>query len=165
MCVLSCFRHVQLFVTLWTVAYQDPLSIGFSRQEYWSRFFTSTGHLPDPGIKPGSAALQMDSLPSEPPWQMPVGSWRAGAVKWEVWTCPFPCSRQKMDTFPDIKGNRCHFKSFVWGANSTQGWSSVSPSRPLPQDHGSVLVPYLCWEICILFTRRILVTVVLRVAS
>ena len=34
-CVLSCFCHVQLFVTLWTVVHQDPLSMGFSRQEYW----------------------------------------------------------------------------------------------------------------------------------
>ena len=36
MCVLSCFVHVQLFVILWTVAQQAPLSMGFSRQEYWS---------------------------------------------------------------------------------------------------------------------------------
>ena len=36
MCVLSCFSHVQLFATLWTVAHQAPLSMGFSRQVYWS---------------------------------------------------------------------------------------------------------------------------------
>lgn len=35
-CVLSCFSHVQLCVTPWTVAHQDPLSMGFSRQEYWN---------------------------------------------------------------------------------------------------------------------------------
>ena len=35
-CVLSCFSRVQLFATLWTVAHQAPLSLGFSRQEYWS---------------------------------------------------------------------------------------------------------------------------------
>ena len=35
-CVLSCFNHVRLFATLWTVALQAPLRIGFSRQEYWS---------------------------------------------------------------------------------------------------------------------------------
>ena len=50
--VLSCFSHVQLFVTLWTVAHQVPLSMGFSRQEYWSGLpFPSLGDLPDPGIK------------------------------------------------------------------------------------------------------------------
>ena len=56
------------FVTPWTVAHQAPLSMGFSRQEYWSgQPFPSPGHLPDPGIKPGSAALQADSLQSKPP--------------------------------------------------------------------------------------------------
>ena len=59
---------VQLFVTPWTVAHQALLSIGFSRQEYWSRLpFPSPGHLPSPGIKPWSPALQVDSLLPEPP--------------------------------------------------------------------------------------------------
>ena len=53
--VLSCFSHVQLFVTLWTVACQSPLSMGFSRQEYWSGLPSlPPGDLPDPGIEPGS---------------------------------------------------------------------------------------------------------------
>ena len=52
---LSCFNHVQLFVTLWTVAHQVPLSIEFSRQEYWSGLSCPPpGDLPDPGIKPRS---------------------------------------------------------------------------------------------------------------
>ena len=51
----------------WTVAHQAPLSMGFSRQEYWSRLpFPSPGDLPDPGIKPRSPTLQTDSLSSEP---------------------------------------------------------------------------------------------------
>ena len=51
----------------WTVAHQAPLSMGFSRQEYWSGLpFPSPGDLPDTGIEPGSPALQGDSLPSEP---------------------------------------------------------------------------------------------------
>ena len=54
------FSHVQLFVT---VAYQVPVSMGFSRQEYWSGLpFPSPGHLSDPGVKPTSLALQVDSL-------------------------------------------------------------------------------------------------------
>ena len=53
-------------VTPWTVACQAPLSMGFSRQEYWSWLpFPSPGDLPDPGIEPGSPALQVDSLPTE----------------------------------------------------------------------------------------------------
>ena len=52
--------------TSWTVARQAPLSMGFSRQEYWSGLpFPSPGDLPDPGIEPGSPALQTDSLPTE----------------------------------------------------------------------------------------------------
>ena len=48
--------------TPWTVACQAPLSMGFSRQEYWSGLpFTSLGDLPNPGIKPGSPVLQADS--------------------------------------------------------------------------------------------------------
>ena len=54
MCV-SSLSHVRLFVTLWTVAHQAPLSMGFSRQEYWSGFpFPSPGDLPDPGTEPTS---------------------------------------------------------------------------------------------------------------
>ena len=53
-------------VTPWTVACQTPLSMGFSRQEYWSGLpFPSPGDLPDPGIEPGAPALQADSLPTE----------------------------------------------------------------------------------------------------
>ena len=51
-----------------TVAHQAPLSMGFSRQEYWSGLsFPSPGTLPNPEIEPGSLTLQAESLPSEPP--------------------------------------------------------------------------------------------------
>ena len=57
-------------MTLWTVAHQTLLSVGFSRQEYWSGLpLPSPGDLPNPGIKftsPVSPALQADSLPAEP---------------------------------------------------------------------------------------------------
>ena len=53
-----------IFVSLWPVACQAPLSMGFLRQQYWSGLpFPSPGDLPDPGIKPESLALPMDSLP------------------------------------------------------------------------------------------------------
>ena len=55
-------------VTPWTVAHQAPLSMNFSRQGYWSGLpFPFPGDLPDPGIEPGSPALQADSLPTELP--------------------------------------------------------------------------------------------------
>ena len=55
-------------VTLWPVARQAPLSMGFSRPEYWSGWpFPSPGDLPNPGIEPMCPTLQADSLLSEPP--------------------------------------------------------------------------------------------------
>ena len=65
---VKSLNRVQLFATPWTVAYQAPLSMGFSRQEYWSGLpFPSPGDLPDPGIQPGSPTLEADTLTSEPP--------------------------------------------------------------------------------------------------
>ena len=59
--LLSCVR---LFATLWNVAHQAPLSMGFSRQEHWSGLpCCPPGDLPDPGIEPVSPALQVDSSP------------------------------------------------------------------------------------------------------
>ena len=65
---VKSLSRVRLFATPWTVAYQAPPSMGFSRQEYWSGLpFPSPGDLPDPGIEPRSPALQADTLTSESP--------------------------------------------------------------------------------------------------
>ena len=73
--------RIRLFATAWTIARQAPLSVEilyghmevFSRQEYWSGLpCTPPGNLPDPGIEPLSPALQVDSLPAEPPRNYPV---------------------------------------------------------------------------------------------
>ena len=62
---MKSLSHVRLFVTPWTVAYQAPPSMGFSRQEYWSGLpFPSSGDFPDPGIEPGSPEFQADALTS-----------------------------------------------------------------------------------------------------
>ena len=67
MLLLSHFNHAQLFATSWTVAHQASLSLGFSRQEYWSGLpHPPLGDLPNPGMEPTSPkapALQADSLP------------------------------------------------------------------------------------------------------
>ena len=64
---VKSLSRVRLFATPWTVAYQAPLSMGFSRQECCSGLpFPSPGDLPNPGIEPGSPTLQADALPSEP---------------------------------------------------------------------------------------------------
>ena len=68
---VKLLSRVSLFATPWTVAYQAPPSMGFSRQECWSGLpFPSPGDLTDPGIKPGSPALQADTLPTEPPGKL-----------------------------------------------------------------------------------------------
>ena len=72
---MKSLSRVQLFVTPWTVAYQAPPSMGFSRQEYWSGLpFPSPGDLPDPGIEPRSPTLQADPLTSEPPGNIVVNT-------------------------------------------------------------------------------------------
>ena len=60
---VKSLSHVRLFATPWTVAYQAPLSTGFSRQEDWRGLtFPSPGNLPHPGIEPGSPASQAGAL-------------------------------------------------------------------------------------------------------
>ena len=64
---VNLLSPVRLFATPWTIAHQAPLSMGFSRQEYWNGLpFLSPGDLPNPGIEPRSPALQTGSFPSEP---------------------------------------------------------------------------------------------------
>ena len=70
---VKSLSRAQLLATPWTVAYQVPPSMGFSRQEYWSGLpFPSPGDLPDPGIEPRSPTLQVDALPAEPPGKFPI---------------------------------------------------------------------------------------------
>ena len=67
---VQSLNHVQLFATPWTVARRAPLSMGFSRQEYWSGLpCPSPRDLPDPGVKSASPTLHVDSLPTELPWK------------------------------------------------------------------------------------------------
>ena len=62
---VKSLSRVPLFATPWTVAYQAPLSLGFSRQECWSGLpFPSLGDLPNPGIEPRSPVLEADALTS-----------------------------------------------------------------------------------------------------
>ena len=93
---LSC---VQLFMTPWPGAHQSPLSMGFSRQEYWSGLpLPSPGDLPNPGIKPPT--LQADSLPSEPPEKPRCNKApkkpRTPQLGWPSWSAPlWVCSHMQ----------------------------------------------------------------------
>ena len=78
---MKSLSRVRPFATPWTVAYQAPQSMEFSRQEYWSGLpFPSPGSLPDPGIEPGSPALQADALLSEPPGKRMLNDTPMGAM-------------------------------------------------------------------------------------
>ena len=69
---VKLLSHVRLFATPWTIAHQAPLSMGFSKQEYWSGLpCPPPRDLPNPGIEPRSSALQAGSLPSDPPGKPP----------------------------------------------------------------------------------------------
>ena len=72
--------HIRLFVTPWTVAHQAPVSMGFSRQEYWSGLtFPSPGDLPSTGMEPASSALISNLYSAEPPGKPIPG----------IYTCSF----------------------------------------------------------------------------
>ena len=65
---MKLLSRARLFATPWTIVYQAPQSMEFSRQEYWSGLpFPSPGDLPNPGIEPRSPVLQAYALLSEPP--------------------------------------------------------------------------------------------------
>ena len=88
-CVLSHFSRVQLFVIPWTVACQAPLSMGFSRQEYWSGLpFLSPRGLPNPGMEPESPALTGRFFTTEPPGKPECGhrTWEISPSHW-FWDC------------------------------------------------------------------------------
>jgi len=91
---MKLLSRVQLFETSRTVTYQAPLSMGFSRQKYWSRLpFPSPGDLPDLGVEPGSPVLQADALLSEPKIYFEEGSYlnlcirktEALSIGWRFW--------------------------------------------------------------------------------
>ena len=94
LCVLSCFSHIWLSVTSWTVALQAPLSVGFSRQKYWSGLqCLPPGDLPNPGIEPES--LMSSAL---------GGGFFITSTTWEVhwsWSRPiFLCPHWELVWFP-----------------------------------------------------------------
>ena len=104
---MKSLSRVQLFATPWTVAYQAPQSMDFSRQEYWSGLpFPSPRDLPDPGIKPGSPPLRADALPSELSGKLSRGKFQlkknellrglcmcAKSLQWRLTLCdPMDCS-------------------------------------------------------------------------
>ena len=109
----SPFIDIYSFEITWTVAYQAPLSMEFSRQEYWSGLpFPPPVDLPDPGIEPASLALQVTSLPFEPPG------------KWLHLLRSAPC--QPQNTYFAGGGPRAQL---LW---DTLGWLAAERALALP---------------------------------
>ena len=136
-CMWSCFSHVWLFLTPWTVSCQAPLSLGFSRQEYWSGLpCPPPGDLPDPEIEPFVSSLylhwQVGSLPLVPPGKPKFPSSR------HITVCLPQCKNENISVFyvkTDIKAIWSHLKisdsqavwnkSTYWGGRGFPGGAST----------------------------------------
>ena len=131
--LLSHLSRVRLFVTLCTVALQAPLSMGFSRQEYWSWLpFPSPGNLPDSGIEPASPGLlhwQADSLPLShlrSPYFSSVQSLSHVQLFATPWTAAFQASLSIINS---------------WSLRKLMFIESVMPSNHLILCHTVLLLP------------------------
>ena len=120
--VVQLLSHVWFFSTPWTVVYQAPLSLEFSRQDYWSELlFLSPEDLPNSSIKRGSPALKVISLPSKPPGKPTVSQ----KVKMKVSrSCPtlcdpMDCSRPGSSVPGDFPGKNTGVGSLKskWNSN------------------------------------------------
>ena len=133
-CIRSWFSSLKcLSVLSNSVSYEAPLSMEFSTPESWSGWpFPSPGYLPDPGTEPGSPALQVDSIPSEPLWFFCVLLWfyflfpnpaqyvKLLGSKWKEWPCPTP-----PPSLPGVLWKTGSEGSFTSGAAQTQNEHSA----------------------------------------
>ena len=132
LCALSHFSCVRLSATLWTVARQAPLSMGFSRQEYRNGLLCPPpGDLPDPGIKPRSPALQAGLLPPVRPGKPLHASWRrvTGSASRQTSgsTCQSTGSTDRRDRSSLHGVFRAHWGG-MWSVFPGAGWKEVLES-------------------------------------
>ena len=135
--MLSFFSCVWLFATLWTIACQSPLSMGFPEQEYWSRLlFPSPGDLPNQGIEPGYTALQGIFFTL---WATIIRvHWRDWCWSWNSNTLATWCRE-----LTHLKRPWCWERLRVGGEGDDRGWDGwmASPTKGtwVSVDYGS------CW--------------------
>ena len=144
--MLSHFSHVQLFATLWTVARQALLSMGFCRQEHWSGLpYPLPGDLPSPGIEslsPVAPALHTDSLPLSPQGSPKHSSALFSSV---AQLCPTLCNPMNRSTpglpvhhqLPEF--TQTHVHRVGDAIQPSHPLSSPSPPAPNPSQHESQL--------------------------
>ena len=117
---VKSLSHVRLFATRWTVAYQAPTSMGFSKQEYCSGLpFPSPWDLPSSGIEPRSPALQADALPSAP-------SGKPNSELIYLWIIYY-YSHMHINSFFNSGKEINNFRRFIlnfWGLNKGRGGSA-----------------------------------------
>ena len=112
--MLSCFSHVQLFATLWTIACQAPLSMGLSRQEHWSGLpCPPPGDLPNPGIERVSFASPALA-----------GRFFTPGATWEA---PFSC----LSVLSNAQGNLGDLRSSTKRQVTWRGLCTWGPQRAL----------------------------------
>ena len=133
---MKSLSRVRLFVTPWTVAHRAPLSVGFSRQEYWSGFpFPSPGDLPDPGIEHRSPALQADALTSDPPEQTP----KKRAVDIRSGYLPNTGIESKSPALRVVVSSPAEPQQKAINSTRRRGWDS----NPHVQEHNGLAVHHL----------------------
>ena len=123
MCLPTCFSCVWHFATLWTVAHQAPMTMEFSRQEYWSGLpWPPPGNLPNPAIKPASPALQVDSSPQSH-WRNP----QSPISKNKRTDLYIPDCTQVFPSFsPKIREHRCWDWDPKWDQKKARVWAHSS---------------------------------------
>ena len=147
--MLHPFSCDRLFATLWTVAQRAPLSLGFSRQEYWSGLpCPPPEHLPIPGIELESPALQEDSLPSKP-----LGKPSGSPVTFHAF--PAPCHSHSGYLLGVGRGYPEHGAGQCWASCLTRQppmltsfplWVSVNSSLSLCWTRDIITEKYICLE-------------------
>ena len=124
--MVSRFGHVQLFATLWTVAHQASLSMGFSRQEYWSGLpCAPPGDPPDPGIfKPASPALAGGFFTTSATWEAKAKGAKAKINKWGyIKLKRFPQQRELLTNESVLHNRWPKYWSFSFSISpSSWGW-------------------------------------------
>ena len=128
---VKSLSRVRLFATPWTVAYQAPPTMGFSRQEYWSGLpFPSPGDLPNSGIEPGSPALQTlyrlshqgsplcDPMDCSPPGFSTHGIFQAWVLEWVAISFSRGSSLPRDWTWVSHIAGRCFT---IWATRESKG--------------------------------------------
>ena len=128
MWVLSCFSHLWLFATLWTAAHQAPLSMGFSRQEYWSGLpYPPPGDLPDPRIEPTSPVSYIAGG-----FFTYWATWKVRYTYTNSW-CTLLYSRNKHNSvkqlYPDQRGKEKNLRGETHSKESTRKEGNVLSHR------------------------------------